>query len=726
MKGKVRRWWQFVAALLIVVAALVLLYTGWGSEHLALYGAYAVPLVALVLGWIASLWRARTSPAGQPAAGQDLDRVADLLAVAVKQQWEQAAGERGLVAGEAIPVAWGGPSLRLTGPTAAAVSSRRFEPLPGLAPASETQLAAGQVTDLHAVYGGLGSGRLVIAGVPGSGKTGAAVLLVLAALKHRDQVPAEDRPKVPVPVLFTAQNWDPRRQPVSAWLTGRLQETYPLFAGKTGAAGAAGLIAAGKIAVILDGLDEIAVDLRPVAVQALSEQASFRVVVLSRTAEMASAASQRGGLQGAAAIELRPIDAATAAGYLERVQLDPMPDGWRDLISRIRDSPGSPLANALDSPLTLTLIHDTYHSEDDAHELLDFCDATQQHVSDNQAVTEQIKDHLLDRVLPAAYAPHPGEPPPRYDLAIAQNALTKIAATMNQDGTRDLQWWRIPGWTSFTQRVIMGGVVFGVVVGLQAGLLVGLVFGLPAGLVGGLVGLVGGAGGGAPNRIGKLQMQRVLNWQSLVSVLVFGLVFGLLVGLGFGGGLVGGVGAGLGAGLMIWLLVGLVIGLTDWEDTNSPSPVISWRADRNYALMHGLVYGLGAGLMAGLLFGLATGLGTGLGLLFGLSGGLGIGLLLGLTYSQVWPSSLALTQLAMHWHTPLRLMKFLDDAHKRNVLRTAGPVYQFRHARLQDRLAGARHGSGDDSNTTTRLAHAENLPGQELWHHLSSRSAPSI
>jgi hypothetical protein len=33
------------------------------------------------------------------------------------------------------------------------------------------------------------------------------------------------------------------------------------------------------------------------------------------------------------------------------------------------------------------------------------------------------------------------------------------------------------------------------------------------------------------------------------------------------------------------------------------------------------------------------------------------------------------------------LMHFLEDARARHVLRTVGPVYQFRHARLQDRLA---------------------------------------
>jgi hypothetical protein len=32
-------------------------------------------------------------------------------------------------------------------------------------------------------------------------------------------------------------------------------------------------------------------------------------------------------------------------------------------------------------------------------------------------------------------------------------------------------------------------------------------------------------------------------------------------------------------------------------------------------------------------------------------------------------------------------MRFLEDARSRGVLRTVGPVCQFRHARLQDRLA---------------------------------------
>jgi hypothetical protein len=226
MWGKGHRWWPVFAILVITAITLVLLYVGLGSEHIAVYGAFAVPLVTLVLGWITSVWNSRTSAAGWGTPGPDLDRIADLLAIATQQQWSRAAGERGLV-GETIPVTWGRPSPGLTGRVAVAVSSRRFAPLPGLAPVKKRQLAEGQITGLHAIYGGLGSGRLVITGAPGSGKTGAAVLLVLAALQHRNQVPAGDRPKVPVPVLFTAQDWDSHRQPVSQWLTRR--PSSPIF-----------------------------------------------------------------------------------------------------------------------------------------------------------------------------------------------------------------------------------------------------------------------------------------------------------------------------------------------------------------------------------------------------------------------------------------------------------------------------------------------------------------
>ena len=43
--------------------------------------------------------------------------------------------------------------------------------------------------------------------------------------------------------------------------------------------------------------------------------------------------------------------------------------------------------------------------------------------------------------------------------------------------------------------------------------------------------------------------------------------------------------------------------------------------------------------------------------------------------------------LAARRKLPWRLLRFLEDAHRRGVLRQQGATYQFRHARLHERLA---------------------------------------
>ena len=88
------------------------------------------------------------------------------------------------------------------------------------------------------------------------------------------------------------------------------------------------------------------------------------------------------------------------------------------------------------------------------------------------------------------------------------------------------------------------------------------------------------------------------------------------------------------------------------------------------------------GLLAGLVVGILVGLG----------GGLVTRLVTRLVYTQSWSSFLASAQLAASDRTPVRLMRFPEDARSRSVLRTVGPVYQFRDASLQDRLASERAG----------------------------------
>ena len=670
-------------------------FTGRGGEPEQVTAA-----VTGAAGWVARAWRRAT-------AGAALDRAAGCLAAAVQTQWEAAAAAQGLAGTDPIRVTWGRPLAPLAGPAAAAAGSRRFSPLPGVAPTRQPQLARGDLNDLHAVYGGLGSGRLVIAGPPGSGKTGAAILLLLAALRHRALVPEPGRPGVPVPVLVTPGGWDPSSEPVTAWLTRQLQLTYPLLGGRAGKATAATLLAAGKITVIIDGLDDIPAEWRPAALQALDQQATFRLVVLSRTAEIAAAAAQ-GILHGSAAIELRPVGPGEAAGYLERAHLDPPPAGWGDLTSRLRADPHGPLARALDNPLALTLVRDTYQVGDDARELLDYCDRAALGAPAGQAA-EAITGHLLDRVLPAAYARRPGQQPPRYDLDTARNALTKIAARMNHDRTRDLAWWHIPAWAprkplTLTTALVgsLGfGLGFGLAFGLADGLVAGLVAGLGSGLFAGLwawcmfrLGVKEAADErGLPRKLRRPQLRRALNWQNLGGGLVIGLGSGLWAGVAHG--LVAGLGSGLAAGLALWLVAGLRdVFSSESQSRVSLSPAASRRAHRNYGLAAVLAFGLGSGLAFGLGSGLAAGLGA------GLVSGLFAIVIFQFTIPGVATVSVAELLIAVKWNTPPRLMPFLDDACRRNILRTVGPAYQFRHARLQDRLASAAAETPVTSQTT--------------------------
>jgi hypothetical protein len=320
----------------------------------SVFGAFVLTLAGVVISLAIRLLKKK--PGGVP---RRLDDVADKLSKSVKYQWDSAAQQRGLLP-QPIPVQWGPSKLRVAGPIAGALTDpdvpARFAPLPGLRTITEAQLTAGGGKhELYELYGGLPSGRLIIEGAPGSGKSGAAVLLLLDALSHREQVrDRRDKAGVPVPVLFTLHGWNPNTQKLEDWLTGLLIQTYPeLFEGRHGKAEAHALVADdARVTVILDGLDEVAERLRPIILRALNEQARFRFVLLTRSDELVRTAG-RTHLLGAVALELQDIDGQTAADYLIRRQLDPPPKSWQQLIEHLRHHPGSPLTAALHTPLRL-------------------------------------------------------------------------------------------------------------------------------------------------------------------------------------------------------------------------------------------------------------------------------------------------------------------------------------------------------------------------------------
>ncbi len=251
---------------------------------------------------------------------------------------------------------------------------------------------------------------------------------------------------------------------------------------------------------------------------------------------------------------------------------------------------------------------------------------------------------------------------------------------MNEDGTRDLEWWRILAWKPRAPRALGACLAFAIVPGIVLVLLLG-----PPGALGFLFGgvglvtvLAGGKGDRQPPRLGRPRPRKMLKSGAFLGSLGYVLAFALgsfLSGGGIGAAVTGD-GAGLGA-----TFAGDIRGVLadDQHGTSSRTPVASWRDALKYGIVVGLVVAVGVGLADW----------PGQGKIAPFSG-LGYGIGLTLSVCLVWPVFVTEIQMAMTWRTPVRLIRFLEDARSRNVLRTAGPVYQFRHALLQDRLAGTK------------------------------------
>ncbi len=757
------------------------------ARHQSTAGAVAQGLAAVLVP-VAGLavWLVTRFRPGVPEI--DIEHAADNLARRVEQQWYEEERQRGLLH-RPLAVSWTWSRHRLSGSRRAAAGGRRamrIAPLPGVPRTKPRQLKKGDLGDLFKVYGGLSSGRIVLVGAPGAGKSGAMISLLLDAINHRKGIQEDaERAKVPVPVLLSAYDWLPEHEGLTDWVAQRLEEEHPFL--KARAKGSAETVSAaralvndGAISLLLDGVDEMPEAARTAVLRQIGRQAGYRVVLSSRTDEL-KCAVDGGHLVGAAALELAAITARKAADYLKSHAIRPIPDSWDKLIKHLRKNKTSPVAHALDTPLMLSLLLDTYRPHDPVDELID---------EERFPGREEIEEHLLARVLTAAYTPRPGDPAPPCTLGQAWRWLGNLAARMKQDDTRDLAWWRIPQWlpsrhwkisiglavgliNGLASALVFGiaagivfgptsglvtglavgpasGVVFGLTVGLafglavelRAGLAVGLAtgveVGLAAGIMGGLrfglnfglavgitswltialttaltIGLTAGFtssldttnDSGFPPQYRGLRGRGGLPIGDIAGVLAVGLAVGLVLGLVFGlaaglaAGLAVGLPIGLGSGIAAGVGSGLASGLTQALNISIPAdklatPVDSYQGNRRLVLAVGIAAGVAVGVTSGIAFGISAWVEIGLrpGVLVGVAAGVAFGVLAGIAAGATnvnffLPAFVAFALMRLAGRGPVRMMGFLEDARRRGVLRTAGPVYQFRHARLQDLLA---------------------------------------
>jgi hypothetical protein len=145
---------------------------------------------------------------------------------------------------------------------------------------------------------------------------------------------------------------------------------------------------------------------------------------------------------------------------------------------------------------------------------------------------------------------------------------------------------------------------------------------------------------------------------------------------------------------VLLLPVGFVSGVLLWlafpsDITQAISPVPTLRTDRNAAIFRGGALSLLA-LVVPMVIAIITGKTAGIGLTIGsaraVAGSIAIGLLT-ISLSTWLRFHVARAWLAASGRLPWRLLAWMEEAHRRGALRQAGASYQFRHARLQERLA---------------------------------------
>jgi hypothetical protein len=615
--------------------------------------AIAVPVITLALP---RLWQ---SPARlEPSPGPTLDA----LAQALTTRWQEAANRDGLLTPAPIPLNWSPVSGTPTAPGA-------FSPLPGVQEMSQRVFnLGGRLEHLYRLYGSTRTGRLVVSGAPGSGKTASSILLCLHALdqRSRSDVPTS----LPVPVILDLGEWDPASESTTDWLIRKMTEVFPPLQAPSGAKELLAIVHAGQVAFLLDGFDEIPEAVQPKVMRALN-RAPARIVVFSGS-DALERVGKRARLSGAVVVRLDPVDGNDAADYLERALDRPGPSEHPQLLRAMRDPGQDQFTQDLRTPLSITLLRDTLDTNEDIAYLL------------NQAgeSSPEVARYLMGLLIPAAYSPQDGVASSRFGEVQALRTLTLIAAILESAGVRQFGWWEIRYWAPSGPRLLLSTTLI-VVLSTSIGGAVGVALGAAVdGVVGGslagtIIAVLRRRGSGVPEVSTSWSLITCLRrLPATVAASTVATSTSLLIS--------GPTWMALPVGLCTLLFGGLASGTSvssDWSRiVYSPRSV--WRRDQQS--------GIRAAAIGGVLFGGLGGAALWVALESSVSGVayfLASLFTYGLVYPEAWETRLAFLQFAIRFRTPFRLMEFLEEAADLRILRTHGPKYEFRHELLRKQLA---------------------------------------
>lgn len=334
-----RRVWKFLlfGAVVSVGAALVWTTLANGLDE----PTDIVSMVAGVLSFVVSAAALYPRP---ERLVPDPGALADDLARVVDRQWREEVRARRLREPGVLPLTWSASTRGVSDVTNVVTRAGRVlrvnldGRLQGTLEEVTRRLATG--------YADVPSGRLVLLGEPGAGKTVLAVLLTLGLLDAR-------RDGCPVPVLLSVSSWDPVCQALDDWTVDTLATAY--YNGQVDIART--LLDRGLLLPVLDGLDEIPESARRSAIRGINHAlgSDRPIVVTCRSAEYEDVI--RGGapvLLQAPVVEMQPVSVADVVAYLDDV-VWPKGVDWRPVFKRLRPDPTDPLAEAWPTPLAEAL-----------------------------------------------------------------------------------------------------------------------------------------------------------------------------------------------------------------------------------------------------------------------------------------------------------------------------------------------------------------------------------
>jgi hypothetical protein len=529
---------------------------------------------------------------------------------------------------------------------------------------------------------------LLIIGGPGTGKTVLCIEFLFQLLNAR----AADAMQ-PMPVLLSLNSWNVN-MPLLTWIYGQLTAIYniPKEAGRS-------LIKNGRIAVILDGLEEaVGTDGAQLDVQATTE--SFKIAIRDALRGRIIVTCRYNGdvpleefvdstvfqILHIGHLEPRQVARYLAGRYRSISGKGSIDQNWKTVHDLLTSRQPGVLGLAFETPWRLSI-------------------ATTAVDSGQIAVAELSKlrslkdfdDQLLSRFIPASLALASA----RHDAKIRFTAMQfkawlatlakQVSEHENEAYTTNKviihQLWPIAGRRSVQMLHGVVSVVGGALLAAN-----GAEFASGAGgfLSAGIYALAGMALGvwaaiDASPSPSRLSLRGIRSWKSIALVSIFAASEGLLNSIG------GGLAVGVTVGLLCMFVGIIVTGFRGGVIERTPRPMDKLNNDLIFGVALGVTIGLASGLPGGFTGGLIYELGVkrAVGYIPSIFIALLIGIICGVCIgSRSW-LRYGCARVIWTWKRtlPFRLAKFLKDAYRVDILRAAGGAYDFRHDMLRSWLA---------------------------------------